>query len=239
MSSAIQGIKRLLSGCMSVLAMVVAILMLGSLVIPFLSITREKDKRLTGISNCRLILTAMRIYSSDHDGKYPDAELSDPRTSNEVFRVLFQETILDNELIFGCPLSPFVPDGNIGATPDCKQALEAGENHWAMTRGVSDRDPGSIPLVYENPAVATWSPKWNVDARETETRGRAWRLGHRSSPSGVIVGLNDSSVSMQPLDSDTGVEVPLKKVDGRDLFEASIEPATFPKGEILDIQVPQ
>jgi hypothetical protein len=214
MSDVIQPNKKPRLGCIEILVGLAALLLLISLIVPFFGHISEPGTITKGITNCRQIITAMRIYAADHDGKYPDAALTDPQSSNEAFRVLFQKNIIDNEMIFGCRMSPYVPDGDIGTPPDFKQALEAGENHWALTKGLSNSDLGSIPLVFENPVVATWPPKWNVDAKGTPTRGRAWG-------NGVIIGMNDSSVGIQPLQSKTGTEVPLKDLDnsdGKNLF---------------------
>ncbi|HSI61960.1 MAG TPA: hypothetical protein VLE43_02545, partial [Candidatus Saccharimonadia bacterium] len=168
-------------------------------------------------------------HAADHDGKYPDAFLTDPQSSNEVFRVLFKEQITDNELIFGCPLSWYVPDGNIGTGPEYAKVLETDENHWAMTAALTQGMPGQIPLVYENPVTASWPPTWNASAKGTNTRGRTWS-------NGVIVGLNDGSVSLRKIESKSGTSVRLaKEPDGKDIFEAAIDPVKFPKGVVLDV----
>jgi hypothetical protein len=205
-------LKRNVTG-IEVTVGIVAALLLAALIVPaFIPMSRPGGNIDKGVSNARQIITSLRIYSSDHDGKYPDAFLVNPRNSNEVFRVLFRDNSSDDEMIFGCPMSLFVPDGDIGDDKERSKALEAGENHWAMTLGIDDQASGSIPLVYENPVVATWSPKWNPDAKGTKTRGRAWF-------SGIIVGMNDGSVDIQPLESKTGTAVPLKELgEGRNLF---------------------
>lgn len=223
--------KRRCTWTQVIVGLIASLLIVAWLAMPTIIVCGETGEVTKGISNCRQIITAMRIYSSDHDGKYPDAELTDPQNSNEVIRKLFTEGILNNELIIGCPVSPFVPDGNIGH-PDDKtfsKAVEAGENHWAMTKGLKDSSPPEIPLVYENPVKPTWPPVWNADAAETNKRGRSWK-------NGIIIGLNDSSVGIQPLESKKGTAVALKKKDGKDPFEAAIDPTTFPKGEVLNVE---
>lgn len=198
---------------------------------------QERSQITTSISNCRQIITALRIYSADHDGKYPDAKLQGARTANTVFRKLFDEGVLDNEMMFGAPVSPFVPDGKIEdaylGPQDTKfaKAVAAGENHWAMTAGLSDSAPGNIPLVYENPVSAAWPPRWNADVAGKPVRGRTWTHG-------IVIGLNDSSVSIQPLASKDGASVGLKPdaATGKDAFEAAIDPKTFPKGEVLNVE---
>ncbi|QIF02570.1 hypothetical protein G5S37_13900 [Roseimicrobium sp. ORNL1] len=217
-----------------IVGLIAALLVASALITPRTGL-RERGETSKGISNCRQIITALRIYSSDHDGKYPDAFLQNTSNANEVFRELFKAGVLegsDAESMFGCAVSPFVPDFNIGEAPEFKLAVEAGENHWAMTKGVNDRDPGSIPLVYENPAVATWSPKWNVDAKETKTRGRAWR-------NGIIIGMNDSSVGIQPLASKTGTAVPMKDLGSgsdQNLFSQYDDKAPAGGWVILDVK---
>jgi hypothetical protein len=191
----------------------------------------EKRNRNTvkAISNCRQIITALHAYAADHDGKYPDAFLTVPQNSNEVFRVLFKEGSTDNEMLFGCPVSTYVPDGNIGEGPDHAKALEAGENHWAMTTGLTDAMPGDIPLVYENAVPASIPPKWNPSAQGTHTPGRAWDTG-------IFIGLNDGSASMRKLESKSGTSVGLQKEkDGKDLFEAALDPIKYPGRRVLDV----
>lgn len=190
-----------------------------------MSYANERGQISKGIANGRQIITALRIYASDHDGWYPDAFLTNPQSSNEVFRTLFKEHIIENESIFGSYVSPYYPDGNIGTGPEFAKALEAGENHWAMTAGLGDSAAGDIPAIYENPAVPSWPPKWNSRAAGKSVPGRSWSWHH-----GVIVGRNDSSVGMQPLESGKGTAAGLAKgSDGKDLFERA------PKGVVLDV----
>jgi hypothetical protein len=196
-----------------------------------MSYANERGCISKGISNCRQITNALRIYSSDHDGKYPDAFLSNPQSSNEVFRSLLKEGVIEDEMIFGSFVSPYRPDGKIGTQPDYTEALEAGENHWAMTAGLGETAPGEIPLVYENPVTASWPLKWNPSARGTSSPGRIWTW-----TGGIIVGRNDTSAGIEKLESRWGRSAGLEKnSDGKDLFEAAIHPENFPKGVVLDV----
>ena len=167
-----------------------------------------------GINNCKQIITTLKIYAADQTGTYPDADLPNAKTANEVFRRLFKDGITDNEQIFGCPQSELgKPDGNIGTAPDYTEAVKPGENHWAMTKELTDSDAGSIPLIYENPSEATWPPKWNPSLMGTEKSGRTWSRGF------VIVGTNDGSVEALPLESTSGTSVGLKpRADGTPVF---------------------
>lgn len=172
----------------------------------------------------------MKAYAADHDGKYPDSQLGNmPRNSNMAFRRLFNGKYTENEMIFTSPVSRFVPDGILGDDDEKRRALEPGENHWALTAGMDINKPGDIPLVYENPANASWPPNWSVDQRWTNTRGRSWTES-------IVVGQNDGSVSPRELAAKEGKAVGLaKERDGKDIFELAIDPVNFPKGEVLDI----
>lgn len=179
-----------------------------------------------GMSNCRQIQLALNAYASDHEGKYPDAAVAHPGHTNELFRKLFVEGYLSDERIFGCPLSSSQPDGKIGRAPDFQDAVQPGENHWAMTKGLTTESPREMPLVFESPAVASWPPKWNADAVETSQPGRVWKGAK------VIIGFNDGSVNVMPLEADKGAAVGLApKADGSPVF-----PDVHPTPEILDME---
>lgn len=178
------------------------------------------------ISNCRQVITVLRIYASDHNGNYPDAVLPGAVSSNEIFRQLFKDEDIDTEMIFGSPSSVFKPDGNIGSKPDFLDAVKLGENHWAFTKGLTDSSPGDIPLVFENPSDASWPPKWNPDSAGTGKPGRTWKGGK------VVIGYNDSSVGTESSVSPKGTGIELKaKPGGNPVF-----PARDPRFGILNVE---
>ena len=178
------------------LVVITIIAILAGLALPTFTKIQEKGNMTKGISNCRQIITVLRIYSSDNGGMYPDTALQAGagggagggggggggganQTSNDVFRELFKTASIDTEAIFGCPSSrDGNPDGNIGTAPNYDEALKPGECHWAMTGGLSDSASGTYPIVYENPAAGAWpSPTWNPDA--AGTGGRRTHLERR------------------------------------------------------------
>jgi hypothetical protein len=204
----------------------------AGLAIPTFSKIAEKGKMTKAISNCRQIITSLRLYSPDSTGSYPDTVHPDVRTANEAFHYLFVEGQADNEMIFGAPLSPYQPDGKIGDPPDFREALKPGENHWAMTRGLSDSAPGTYPLIFENPADASWPPKWNTNFVEVPKPGRVWKGGK------IIIGMNDSSVALQKVDSDQGDRPGLKPLaaDSKaDLFSQNDPAKDGLKIGVLDV----
>jgi hypothetical protein len=180
-------------------------------------------------SNARQIVAALKLYASDHGGSYPDAELvvQCEQTANAAFRELIKFEILQDEKIFTSKNSKFKGDNDIGRAPYFNEALESGENHWAMTIGCNDSSPGNVPVVFENPAVASWPPAWDVNKAGQPARGRAWKGGK------VIVASNDGSVEAIQLDSMTGdtVKPANDPVDGKNVFTRASA-----KGEILDIE---
>jgi len=52
------------------------------------------------------------------------------------------------------------------------QALEASETHWAMTNVLGLKTDGNTPLMFENPVVASWPPKWDSKSVGTARPGR-------------------------------------------------------------------
>jgi hypothetical protein len=184
------------------------------------------------ISNCRQIILSIRLYASDEGGAYPDSKLPGATDSNTVFRQLIIAGSLEDEKIFG---SPGGPDGNVGEMPDYAEAILPGENHWAMTKGLNDSSPGSIPLVFETPANASWPPAWNPDAAGKPVKGRSWSEGR------IIIGTNDTSVQLMKLSSKTGSSVPLAPVkpSTENLFELARKFPNAPKYEVLDIALPK
>ncbi len=206
------------------LVVITIIAILASLAVPTFGRIQERGNITKGISNARQIITALRIYSSDHSGNYPDVSTgaapapgdppADNSTANGVFRALFTEQILDSEQIFGCPVSSVGnPDGNIGTSPSFTEALGPRENHWMMTGGASDSASGSVPLVYENSAgTSEWDPQWNAKAAGTNAQGRSWSGGK------IIIGQNDSSVALQQLEDKTSQSTALKKSGSDNMF---------------------
>ncbi len=190
-----------------------------SLIVPTFAKTCAKGNVTKAINNCKQIITTLKLYAADNNGNYPDFALPNARTSNEVFRELFKSGVADSEAIFGCPnSSDGIPDGNIGRAPDFAEALKPHENHWAMTKGVTDSDSGNIPLVYESPADATWPPKWNPDLAGTSAPGRTWIGGK------VVIGFEDGSVLAKSLESSKGQRVGFRPLpDGSSLFPNKLE----------------
>jgi hypothetical protein len=204
---------------------VLGVMFLIGIIIPVQPSWQDKAMQAATMGNARQIVTALLIYAQDHKGRYPDADLPGASSSNEVFRRLIQEEILEEERIFGAKVSKYVPDNNIGVRSEYAQALEVGENHWAMTAGVTKESSQLTPMVFETPAVASWPPLWNADAASKTVKGRTWPKAK------IIVGFHDLSVQAIQLNPKTGPAVgPERGADGKDIFTRA-----KPSMTVLDI----
>jgi prepilin-type N-terminal cleavage/methylation domain-containing protein len=200
------------------LVVITIIAILASLAVPTFNVIQDMANQTSTSNNCRQIIMAMKIFANDNNSIYPDT-YNNPQTggpalnANDAFRVLIQEDIIQDERIFGAKASMFMPDGNIGTAPSFDQALQAGENHWAMTQGQTTSSNGIMPLVFENPLAPSWPPQWNCDASGQPKPGRAWRGGK------IIIGRNDNSVNVESLASKRGPAVgPKSMAGGYDIF---------------------
>lgn len=200
------------------LVVITIIAILASLAVPTFGVIQDMANQTSSSNNCRQIIMAMKIFAQEQNSIYPDS-YNNPQTggqavtANDAFRVLIQEEVIQDERIFGAKASMYQPDGNIGTSPSFDQALQAGENHWAMTQGQTTSSNGIMPLVFENPLAPSWPPNWNCDAAGQLKPGRTWRGGK------VIIGRNDNSVNVEQLASKKGGSVgPKALAGGYDIF---------------------
>lgn len=207
------------------LVVITIIAILASAAVPTFNVVQDKANQTSTAGNARQIVAALKIYAGDENGSYPDGDKEQPATSNDAFRLLIKRDMLQDERVFGAKSSKYLPDNNIGESPEFSEALQAGENHWAMTKDVTDSSPALMPLVFENPVSASWPPQWNADDAGKKTKGRAWRGGK------IIVGFNDSSVQPIQLEAARGNSVGPKELgNGKNYFTQYGE-----TGEVLDI----
>jgi len=145
----------------------------------------EKSNYVKATSNCRQIVAAMKLWAGDHDGAYPDGA-----TANEAFRKLFQDDILQDERIFGCPTSPYNGDDNLGTPLEFREAVAINENHWMMIAGGTEKSPDKTPLVFENAESAALPLTWGSARKGLKVRGSTWTGGK------IVVGFKDGSVEL-------------------------------------------
>jgi prepilin-type N-terminal cleavage/methylation domain-containing protein len=215
------------------LVVITIIAILASLSMAAIGKMGEKGQITKSIANCRQIIIAIRLYAADEGGRYPDQDTAEPAsTANIAFRTLIKSGALEDEKIFGCGASKYMPDGNIGVAPEYEEAVKPGENHWMMTADLNDSSPGGIPLVYENAAATGTDPSWNADAAGRSVRGRTWSGGK------IIVGTNDTSVEVMKCEATKGSSVKLKPLgeEGKNLFTQYSEGENAVEFKILDIE---
>lgn len=201
----------------------VLVVMLILLVLPTFNVIAPKANQMKATSNCRQIIIAMKAYAADHDGKYPTG-----KTANEVFRELVRADILQDERIFGCPFSGYIPDKDVGLAPDFDKAVGPGENHWMVVDGLKDDSPAFMPVVFENALEASWPPVWDGTPRESEEmrkRGQTWN-GVK-----IVLGMNDGVVIVEKLGGDDVRRKTFRKGDdGKSILDL------VPKAVVLDIE---
>lgn len=216
-----QGDPRRKWGLGRFLFVIVIGLFLFALILPTCGRMTDKAYQMKATSNCRIIIMAMKAYAADHEGKYPTGT-----TANESFRELIRANILQDERVFGCPFSRYIPDNNVGLAPDYNKAVGPGENHWMVVDGLKDTSPPLTPLIFENALEAAWPPFWDGSAYgKVRQRGQTWKKGK------IILGFNDNSVSVE-------------KLGGKDLRRQMIQPGMdgksiwdrVPMAKILDIE---
>jgi hypothetical protein len=208
--------------------MLVGMAVQGTVIMPMLGEYADNAQQMKAMRNARKIALAMQVYAADHGGAYPDTDKhAPPQTSNDACRLLIKAGTLEDESVFTAPDSPYAGDGIVGDHPYFASALSAGENHWAMVKGVTDSSPGRAPLIFENPLPeASWPPTWSMADAGKPVPGRAWRSGK------IIIARRDSSVNAEQLAADEGVHVGLHpSPDGTDAFTSF-----NPKGGYLDVQ---
>ena len=180
-------------GCLQWGIVVAVGLLLVSLFVPMFTSVAKAGVQMQGVSNCKQIILSLKQFCKDNGSAYPDGRFHDLNSSNQIFRKLYQEGVLQDERIFGCANSIFVPDGKIGTEPEYEKALVPGECHWMLMKHQTDASPGDVPIVTENALNSSWPPKWDVSGPASTKRGRAWN--GRS----IIVGHNDGSVAVEKL----------------------------------------
>jgi hypothetical protein len=87
----------------------------------------DRSDATLNISNARQMVTALRIYASDHDGRYPD------RLEDLVAVEVVDRAFLEKEGSMILPGGMKMP--------------------WRVLAGVEDRDPGNLPVVV---SPASW-----------------------------------------------------------------------------------
>ena len=166
--------------------------LVSGMVLPAFAKVQQRARLMQQTNTARQIVAALKSYAGDNGGLSPDA---DPRivptSSNVVFRELIKYHYLDDERVFATPWGKEQPDGKIGTRPDYAEALQRGENGWAMSKGMTDQVSGNAPLIFEAPSISAWPPRWQVQSTD-----QAENAPLRDK---VVIGRNDGSVTHELL----------------------------------------
>lgn len=154
--------------------------------------------------NCQQIILALSVYSQDNGSSYVDSQKADLRSSNQVFRQLFREGILQDERVFGCPYSVFNPDNLMGDPPGFEMTLMSGECHWMLLKNQTSLSHPKTPIIIENSLASSWPLRWDVSnsflswwsGNTRRTKGKSW------FDRKIINGRNDGSVQIEKLRPD-------------------------------------
>lgn len=126
------------------------------------------------------IYDAMATYASSHEQQFPSEAPGGGQcnTSNDAFRVLFVQDLVDDEKYFYVPGSAWhgnqkSPDGDMGqASDNFSKAIEAKENHWGYVTNLSqDRSDSRLPIIMDG-GVDGGAGRWSVDP---DTKGGVWK----------------------------------------------------------------
>lgn len=179
-------------GCLMWAVTLIVLGLLGSLFVPSYGLIPVTALQLQASQNAREIVGMLQTWATEHNGQYPDQGMDPaPLSSNDVFVRLIRAGLVPDETVFGGRMSRFMPDRNVGTAPLYDQALIPGENHWAMTAGLSyTESPGHFPLIFDNPVDTSWPPRWLIGSAFKPVAGRVF-------PGDVIiVGFNLGNVEL-------------------------------------------
>ncbi|MEY2598739.1 MAG: hypothetical protein RLZZ142_998 [Verrucomicrobiota bacterium] len=158
----------------------------------------EKANQTKAVNGCRNVISALKLYASEHDGAFPSGD-----TAADAFSKLLPQEEGSQGYIPG--KKDFIVKGsawtkatdNAGNT-DMKK-LAANENHWAYMAGLDDAGGARWPLVFDGPS----SPDGKYSNKKGE-KGGVW------SGKTAIVGRLGGDVAAEAL---TNLSV---KSDGQD-----------------------
>ncbi|MEO7319706.1 MAG: prepilin-type N-terminal cleavage/methylation domain-containing protein [Chthoniobacteraceae bacterium] len=133
------------------LVVISIIAILASIAIPVYGVATMNARIIKSVADARSIGMALRMYSNDNDGAYPnDKNDYDEKitTSNDAFRSLFP-TYLQNETVFTVGTSKAGPKADNKVT-SAGDILDRGENHWAYVSGLNSTSNSMWPLIVDH-----------------------------------------------------------------------------------------
>jgi prepilin-type N-terminal cleavage/methylation domain-containing protein len=149
---------------LELLIVIAIIAILAGAAMPVYTVVMRNAHMNAAMQSARQIGLALRLYSNDYDGTYPQKRNSYDQeiiTSNDAFRSLIP-AYLDSEKVFA------VTGSKTGASADNKmedaaRILEIGENHWAYISGLNASSNSNWPLIVDHTdGSGTYSTRENT-----------------------------------------------------------------------------
>ena len=133
------------------LVVISIIAILAGIAVPAFTGAMVNARITKSISDARQIGLALRLYSGDNEGAFPEGKNDyneDISNSNDAFRSLIP-TYLQNESIFTVATSKAGPKAD-NKIATAHEILERGENHWAYVTGLSSTSNSMWPLIVDH-----------------------------------------------------------------------------------------
>jgi len=140
------------------LVVITIIGILASIALPVYSSIQIRGNQVKALSQAKQIGLALRLFSGDNDGNYPQSYTGDtasgytydfataPTSSNVALRQLIPDYV-NQEKIFYVPKSGWTLNSPDELMDTEANKLKAGENHWAYVALLNDTSNPNFPLI--------------------------------------------------------------------------------------------
>jgi prepilin-type N-terminal cleavage/methylation domain-containing protein len=161
------------------LVVISIIAILAGLAMPVFTSAMKKGRITESVSNCKQIVTSLRMYSGANDGNYPTTTL--PATgstegtalaagdfSNKAFENIMPYA--QNKKVFANKASAYCKTPTADTTAADAKLLKAGQNDWLYIVGLSDTTDPRWPLI----GTATKTSSDLTYTSLTNAKGGVW-----------------------------------------------------------------
>jgi prepilin-type N-terminal cleavage/methylation domain-containing protein len=160
------------------LVVISIIAILAGLAMPVFTSAMKKGRITESVSNCKQIVTSLRMYSGANDGNFPTmtmdttgqpgTALSAGDSSNKAFENIMPYA--QNKKVFINKMSAYCKAPQADTTAADAKLLKAGQNDWLYILGLSETSDPRWPLV----ATATKSATELTYTSATSSKGGVW-----------------------------------------------------------------
>ena len=144
------------------LVVISIIAILAGIAVPAFTQVIERGNQTKVLSNAKQIYLGLKMYSGDNDGIFPKLAWSttgtpsgDIANANDAYRHLVPDYIKSEKIFYvsKSAWTPNAPDENTDTASG--KNLEAGENHFAYVKNLSETSNPSFPLIADGFATGT------------------------------------------------------------------------------------